>query len=45
MPVTLAGISLCHRLLSGDCRIIHLDMLVPAAKGYTSGMPGIMMRG
>jgi hypothetical protein len=43
--VTLTGISLRHRLLSGDCRIIHLDLLVPAAKGYTSGTPGAAMRG
>jgi hypothetical protein len=45
MPITLAGICLHHRLLSGDCRIIHLDLLVPAARGYTSGTPGVMMRG
>jgi hypothetical protein len=45
MPVTLAGICLHHRLLSSDCRIIHLDLLVPAARGYTSGTPGVMMRG
>jgi hypothetical protein len=45
MPVTLTSISLCHRLLSGDCQIIHLDLLVPAARGHTSGTPGAMMRG
>jgi hypothetical protein len=45
MLVTLAGISLRHRLLSKYCRIIHLDLLVSAARGYTSGMPGAMMRG
>jgi hypothetical protein len=45
MPVTLAGISLRHRLLSGDCRIIHLDLIVPVARGYTSGTPGVMMQG
>jgi hypothetical protein len=45
MPVTLAGIFLRHRLLSGDCRIIHLDLLILAARGYTSGTPGVMMRG
>jgi hypothetical protein len=41
----LTGISLRHRLLSGNCWIIHLDLLVPAARGYTSGMPGAVMRG
>jgi hypothetical protein len=45
IPVTLTGISLGHRLLSGDCRIIHLDLLVPAARGHTSGTPGTWMRG
>jgi hypothetical protein len=45
LPVTLTGISLRHRLLSGDCRIIHLDLLVPAARGHTFGTPGAMMRG
>jgi hypothetical protein len=34
-----------HRLLSRDCRIIHLDLLVLAARGHTSGMPGAWMRG
>jgi hypothetical protein len=34
-----------YRLLSGDCRIIHLDLLVPAARGHTSGTPGAWMRG
>jgi hypothetical protein len=43
--VTLAGISLRHRLLFGDCRIIHLDLLVPVARGYTFGTPGTWMRG
>jgi hypothetical protein len=45
IPVTLTGIPLCHRLLSGDCRIIHLDLLVLAARGYTSDTPGARMRG
>jgi hypothetical protein len=43
--VSMAGTSLHRRLLSGDCRIIHLDLLVPAARGYTSGTPGAWMRG
>jgi hypothetical protein len=43
--VSLAGTLLHHRLLSSDCRIIHLDLLVPAARGHTSGMPGAWMRG
>jgi hypothetical protein len=41
----LTGISLNHRLLSGDCRIIHLDLLVPAARGHASGTPGTWIRG
>jgi hypothetical protein len=45
MPVTFASISLRHRLLSGDCRIIHLDLLVSTARGYTSDTSGVMMRG
>jgi hypothetical protein len=43
--VGLAGILLDNCLLSGDCRIIHLDLLVPAARGHTSGTPGAGMRG
>jgi hypothetical protein len=43
--VTLTDIPLNHRLFFGDCRIIHLDLLVPAARGHTSGMPGTWMRG
>jgi hypothetical protein len=43
--VSLARISLNNCLLSGDCRIIHLDLLVPAARGHTSGTPGAWMRG
>jgi hypothetical protein len=42
--VSLAGTLLNYRLLSGDCRIIHLDLLVPAARGHTSGTPGAWMR-
>jgi hypothetical protein len=45
IPVSFAGILLHHRLLSGDCQIIHLDLLVLAARGHTSGMPGAWMRG
>jgi hypothetical protein len=43
--VSLAGILLNYCLLSGNCRIIHLDLLVPAARGHTSGTPGTRMRG
>jgi hypothetical protein len=43
--VSLAGTLLNYRLLSGDCRIIHLDLLVPAARGHTSGTPGAWIRG
>jgi hypothetical protein len=43
--VSLAGTLLKYRLFSGDCRIIHLDLLVPAARGHTSCMPGAWMRG
>jgi hypothetical protein len=43
--VSLAGTLLHHRLLSGDCRIIHVNLLVPAARGHTSGTPGAWMRG
>jgi hypothetical protein len=45
IPITLAGISLRQCLLSGNCRIIHLDLLVPVARGYTSSMLGTWMRG
>jgi hypothetical protein len=43
--VSLAGTLLNYRLLSGDCQIIHLDRLVPAARSHTSGTPGAWMRG
>jgi hypothetical protein len=43
--VSLAGTLLNYRLLSCDCRIIHLDLLVPAARGHTSGTLGAGMRG
>jgi hypothetical protein len=43
--VSLADILLHHRLLAGDSRIVHLDLLVPAARGHTSGTPGAGMRG
>jgi hypothetical protein len=43
--VTLAGILLNHRLFFGDCRIIHLDLLVPVAEGHTSGTPSAWMWG
>jgi hypothetical protein len=43
--VSLAGTLLNYRLLFGDYRIIHLDLLVPAAIGYTSSTLGAWMRG
>jgi hypothetical protein len=43
--VSLAGTLLNYCLLFGDCRIIHLDLLVPAARGHTFGTPGARMRG
>jgi hypothetical protein len=43
--VSLAGTLLNYCLLSGNCRIIHLDLLIPAARGHTSGTPGAWMRG
>jgi hypothetical protein len=43
--VSLAGTLLNHCLLSGDCWIIHLDLLVPAARGHTSGTPSAGMLG
>jgi hypothetical protein len=42
--VTLVGIPLNNCLLSSDCRIIHLDLLVPTARGHTSGTPGAWIR-
>jgi hypothetical protein len=42
---SLAGTLLNHSLLSADCRIIHLDLLIPAARGHTSGTLGAWMRG
>jgi hypothetical protein len=45
IPVTLTGIPLNYHLLSGDRQIIHLDLLVPAARGHTSGTLGAWMRG
>jgi hypothetical protein len=45
IPVTLIDIPLNHRLFSGDCQIIHLDLLVLAAGGHTFGTPSASMRG
>jgi hypothetical protein len=45
IPVILTGILLNYRLFFGDCRIKHLDLLVPAAEGHTSDMPSAWMRG
>jgi hypothetical protein len=43
--VSLASILLNYHLFSGDCRIIHLDLLVPVARGHTFGTLGTWMRG
>jgi hypothetical protein len=43
--VSLAGTLLNYGLLSSDCRIIHLDLLIPAARSHTSSTPGAWMRG
>jgi hypothetical protein len=43
--VSFAGTLLNSCLFSGNCRIIHLDLLVPAARGHTFGTPGAWMRG
>jgi hypothetical protein len=43
--ISLAGTLLNYCLLSGNCRIVHLNLLVPAARGHTSGTPGAWMRG
>jgi hypothetical protein len=43
--VSLAGTLLNYCLLYGDCRIIHLDLLVPVPRGHTSDTPGAWMRG
>jgi hypothetical protein len=43
--VSFAGILLNYHLLSGNRRIIHLDLLVPAARSHTSGTPSAGMRG
>jgi hypothetical protein len=42
--VSLAGTLLNYRLFSGNRWIIHLDLLVPAARGHTSGTLGAWMR-
>jgi hypothetical protein len=43
--VSFAGILLNYGLFSGNRQIIHLDLLVPAARSHTFGMPGAGMRG
>jgi hypothetical protein len=43
--VSLASTLLNYCLLSGNCQIIHLDLLVPAARGHTFGTPGACMLG
>jgi hypothetical protein len=43
--VSFAGILLNYHLFSGNRRIIHLDLLVPAARSHTSGMPSAGMQG
>jgi hypothetical protein len=42
---SFAGFLLNYHLFSGNRRIIHLDLLVPAARSHTSGMPSAGMRG
>jgi hypothetical protein len=43
--VSFAGTLLNYCLFFGNCQIIHLDLLVPAARGHTSSTPGAWMRG
>jgi hypothetical protein len=43
--ISFAGTLLNSCLFSSNCRIIHLDLLVPVARGHTSGTPGAWMRG
>jgi hypothetical protein len=43
--VGLAGILLDNRLFSGNRRVIHLDLLVPASRSHTSGTLSAGMRG
>jgi hypothetical protein len=43
--VSFAGILLNYHLFSGNRRIIHLDLLVLAARSHTSGTLGARMRG
>jgi hypothetical protein len=43
--VSFAGILLNYHLFSGNRRIIHLDLLVPAARSHTFGTPSTGMRG
>jgi hypothetical protein len=43
--VSLASTLLNYHLFSGNCWIIHLDLLVPVARGHTFGTPSAWMRG
>jgi hypothetical protein len=43
--VSFAGVLLNYHLFFGNCRIIHLDLLVPAARSHTSGTRSAGMRG
>jgi hypothetical protein len=43
--VSLAGTLLNYRLFSVNRQMIHLDLLVPMARGHTSGMLGAWMQG
>jgi hypothetical protein len=43
--VGLAGILLNNRLFSGNRRVIHLNLLVPASRSHTSGTLSAGMRG
>jgi hypothetical protein len=44
-PITLASIALTSHLLSGNCQIIDLKLLVFAVGGETLGMLASIMRG
>jgi hypothetical protein len=43
--VSLVSAFLHYCLFFGNCQIVHLDLLVPVARGHTSGTPGAWMRG
>jgi hypothetical protein len=45
IPVTLTSLPLNNHLFFSDYRIMHLDLLVPVARGHASGTPGTWMQG